>query len=276
MNRLRVRNSVCKHLRNWTSFAVVLALLSGFAALADNGSSLSGSTAGGSKMREPVQREPEALEHLATPQVYAGEGVRLRAHQLRLSNKAISRAMMDFEKRGLQPRWDQSRTILQATLGPTGRIPGASLQRVSYPQTWIDGSYELTLITYSNSTSQWEGIVYLHNPYEDDAYSALIITPATAEWDTVYEYWYPPDGGDPTCGGGYCELQGQLNQKISQTKNWQFTNAAHTPGPLARPALFGRIKRWVKCAWNTARGAGIICEDLVCFVGAAWWAIKNC
>lgn len=184
--------------------------------------------------------------------------------------------MKGFEKRGLAPKWDQSLTILDADPKSTAAIEGRPIRPVAYPQNLSDGTYELTLITYTNNTSQWEGVVYFHNPYEDDTYSALATTPETTDWDTVYEYWYPPDGGDPTCGGGACEVQGRLMPGIKNSPKASFMNASHTLGPLAKPGFFGRIRSWVSCIGRWVRGVGYYCEDLLCAVTTGWTAIKTC
>jgi hypothetical protein len=181
--------------------------------------------------------------------------------------------MRDFEKRGKEPKWDQSLTVLEAGPTSTASIAGRDMTRVSYPQTWTDGSYELTLVTYSNSSSQWEGILYFHNPYEDDTYASLITTPATAQWDTEYEYWFPPDGGDPTCGGGACEVYGRL----SQGPNASFvpTSYKSTAGPMVRGGFWGRIKSWIGCVWRHRDGFGW-CPDLWCAIQYGYFLISNC
>lgn len=273
MNRLRVTHSRCKYLRNCAVFLLSLALLSSFAVFAESGSTINGPSTGGRKVIEPQQREPNGQgRHRA--QVFVGDGARLRAHQLQSSNRAIARAMKDFEKRGKEPKWDQSLTVLEADSNSASTFAGPAIRRVSYPQTWSDGSYELTVITYSNSSSQWEGIVYLHNPYEDDVYAALITTPATAEWDTVYEAWYPPDGGDPTCGGGYCELS-RLTPGMKSAPRTGFINASNTTGPLARRGFFGRIKQWVGCVWRN-RGLIGLCDSLWCALQAIGFLASHC
>lgn len=132
MHRLRVKNSVCKQLRSCTVLLVTLSLVGSFAAFAESGSRVSGSSPGLVKAPEPRTREPKQREH-SRAQMFSGEGVRLRAHQLRSSNKAMARAMKDFEKRGLEPKWDQSLTVLETTSNSTAAISGRALQRASYP-----------------------------------------------------------------------------------------------------------------------------------------------
>src|SRR6185369_4214338 len=199
--------------------------------------------------------------------------VRLRALQLRSSNKAFARAMKGFEKRGLAPKWDQSLTILEAGSKSTAAIEGRSIRPASYQQTFTDGSYELTLITYSNSSSQWEGILYFHNPYEDDTYSAQITTPATAAWDTAYEYWYPPDGGDPTCGGGAYEVQGRLSP--GPKDGFVPTSYNSTARPMVRGGFWGRIRNWISCVWGHRDGFGW-CPDLWCAIQYGWFLVSHC
>lgn len=271
MQKLQVTNQVRKYLRNCTLFVLALALLSGFAALADSGNKVNGSSPAGGKVLKPQQPEANG-QGRPNAQVFAGEGVRLRALQLRSSNKAIARAMKGFEKSGRAPKWDQSLTILEADSKSAAAVEGRAIRRVSSPQY---GSYEVTLITYSNSSSEWEGVIYIHNPYEDDTYAALISTPATAAWDTVYEYWYPPDGGDPTCGGGYCEVQGRLTPGMGQAPKTGFMNASHTTGPLGKPGFFGRIRAWIGCVWSHRSLFGL-CQDLVCAYHAAIFLASNC
>lgn len=278
MENLQVTHAFCKYVRIWTSFVVALALLSSFAAFADVGRGMNSPAATWGRTLSPVGPEPSAGQQPRAAEAFKGEGARLRAQQLRLTNKAIRRAMRDLEKRGLAPKWDQSLTILQAKPRSTASANGGSIQRVSYPQTWSDGSYELTLITYSNGNSQWEGIIYLHNPYEDDTYEALISTPATAPWDTVYEYWYPPDGGDPGCGGGPCVVYGRVNPNASQAPGAKFVKAGYSAatGVLAKPGFWGRIKRWIGCVWNTCGWARELCPDLACFAYYCGNAMLGC
>jgi hypothetical protein len=273
MQKLQVTNRVRKHLRNFTLFVLALALLSGFAALADSGNKVNGSSPVGGKVLKPQQPEANA-QGRPNAQVFAGEGVRLRALQLRSSNLAIARAMKGFEKRGQTPKWDQSLTILETGSKSRAMIEGRAIKPVSYPQTFSDGTYELTLITYSNSSSQWEGILYFHNPYEDDTYAALITTPATSQWDTEYEYWFPPDGGDPTCGGGSCEVQGRLSQRPKAG----FVSTSHNSlaGRMVRGGFWGRIKQWVGCVWTQARLGAYWCSDLWCALGVLGSAILHC
>lgn len=274
MERIRVVHMVCKHLHACIALAVVLVLLSSFATFANNEGQTSWRTANRGEINDPLQQGPSVQDPRA-PEMYTGEGVRLRAQQLRSTNKAIARAMKDLENRGLSPKWDQSLTILQTKSTSTAHIAGGAIQRVSYPQTWTNGSYELTLITYSNGHSQWEGIIYLHNPNEDDTYESLISTPASVAWDTVYEYWYPPDGGGGQCYGGHCTSQ--LDPKSSQNPKLGFINALYKSptATLRTPGIFGRIKRWVGCVWGHRDLFGW-CQDLVCAVQAAWFLISNC
>lgn len=229
------------------------------------------------KVLETQERNAKGREH-SRAQIYRGEGVRLRAHQLKSSNKALARAMKDFDKRGLEPNWDQSMTVLDPSSNSTATISGRALQRVSYPQTqtWSDGSYELTLITYSNSSSQWEGILYFNNPNEDDTYEARILTPSNAEWDTAYEYWYPPDGGDPQCGGGSCPLYGISTPRLLQAPKTRLVNASYSAEPMGRRGIWGRIKQWAKCVWQDAVAGAYFCSSLWCWLGEVGSAILNC
>ena len=274
MNRLRVTHSGCKYLRSCTAVLLLLALLSSFAVFAESGNTVNGSSTGVGKALEPATTRAQGTGRSC--QIYKGEGVRLRAHQLQSSNRGIARAMKDFEKRGLEPKWDQSLTLLEPASISTATIAGRALRPVSSPQTWSDGTYELTLITYSMSSSQWEGIIYFQNPYENDTYAALITTPGLAEWDAAYEYSYPPDGGDPQCGGGECQLQGRSSSRLTQPFQTRFVNASLSPDPTVRRGIWGRIKRWAKCVWNEAVLGAYWCGDLICELGVIGSAILNC
>src|SRR5258708_15926111 len=121
MQKLQVTNQVRKHLRTFTRFVLALALLSSFAALADSGNQVNEPSPAGGKVLNSQQPQTNA-QGGARPQVFTGEAVRLRALQLRSSNKAIVRAMKCFEKRGLAPKWDQSLTILDAGSKSTAAI----------------------------------------------------------------------------------------------------------------------------------------------------------
>lgn len=167
MERIRITHNSCKHLRSCISLTVVLARLSSFAAFASSESKTKGLAASRGNITGRLQQETNTQDP-NVPEMYVGEGARLRAQQLRSTNKAIARAMKELESRGMSPKWDQSLTVFQTRSDSTTNANGEALKKVSYPQTWVDGSYELTLITYSSSNSQWEGIIYLHNPNEDD------------------------------------------------------------------------------------------------------------
>lgn len=78
MQKLQVTNRVRKHVRNFTLFVLALALLSSFAALADSGNKVNGPSTAGGKVLNPQQPQTNA-QGRTIPQVFTGEGVRLRA-----------------------------------------------------------------------------------------------------------------------------------------------------------------------------------------------------
>ena len=153
MKRLRIKHKLCKHLSSYTTFAVVMALLAILQPLLTAENSINSPATGAGKVPVPVQRGSNGQVG-SRAQSFRGEGVRLRSYQLRLTNKAIARAMKDFEKSGREPMWGRSLTILEPSSNSTATIAGRAIERVSYPQSWSDGSYELTLITYSSSSSE--------------------------------------------------------------------------------------------------------------------------
>jgi hypothetical protein len=94
---------------------------------------------------------------------YKGQAVRLRVQQLLNSNKAVARAMSDFEKRGLLPNWEESVTAMTIADKIAVSSKMGDVRRVSFTDDVIsDGTSEMTFITYSSSSNQWEGIIYIN------------------------------------------------------------------------------------------------------------------
>jgi hypothetical protein len=211
---------------------------------------------------------------------YKGEAVKLHVRHLSSTNKAIARAMKDFEKRGLVPSWENSFTLMSVSDGTTGQAAQQQhLQRVSYaPDTFTSGDYQMTFITYSETSTQWQGIIYINNPYEDDTYSAVINT-ASSGWDVPYEAYYPPDGGNPTCGGAPCDpnLTRRVEPKQGARSQTGLVKASYSRAAVSAVprGFWGRIKAWARCVndtcWWARHGGGIFSTISGCAA-----AVFNC
>jgi hypothetical protein len=129
MERIRGTHKACKQLQACISLAVVLVLLSSFATFANNDSRSGWRPANRGEINDP--KEGLGVQDRHAPEMYTGEGVRLRAQQLRSTNKAIARTMHDLENRGLSPKWDQSLTVLQTKTTSAASIAAGAVQRVS-------------------------------------------------------------------------------------------------------------------------------------------------
>ena len=208
-------------------------------------------------------------------QTFRGDAAKLRVYQVREKNKALVRVMSDLEKKGRRPSWDNSFTVMSVTGATVGQANPRKSLPVSYAQ---DGSYEMTFITYSESAGQWEGVIYINNPYENDTYYAVVTTPASG-WDVPYEVYYPPDGGDPTCGGGYCEILGAGRKGPERVISYKPVSARSSTGRTSAPTLpagfWGRIKRWAQCVNDTCWWARQ-CGGFWCTVSGCAQAIFRC
>lgn len=201
---------------------------------------------------------------------YSGQAVRLRARQLLNSNKAVARAMRDFEKRGLEPIWDESVTALAVDDKMAKHSKPGGVRRVSFTDDVIsDGTSEMTFITYVSSSNLWEGIIYINSPNENDTYSASLDSPNIG-WDVAYEYWYPPDGEDPICTGGRCTIGKNNSTPRNDDRQLRIVNVSY-PGLSATPrmSIWGRIKQWWSCTkggcyWASQSCGGFICRVRVC------------
>lgn len=260
MLKLHNLHAIRKYLSRALRYATAMALASAIFFALPNSLSVA----------SPGDNQPSQRSRIVD--AYGGEAVRMRAQQLRITNKALARAMRDFEQRGLQPNWESSVTVLSMNATTAAAFAPAAIRRVSYTQDTIsDGTSEMTFITYNASSSVWEGIIYIHSPYENDAYSAYLGSPNSG-WDVVYEYWYPPDGGDPTCTDGDCPIlsknETSPRNKISPQPSLVKTSYSRA---VAKPArgIWGRIKRWWNCTkggcyWGSQPCTGFLCKVRVC------------
>jgi hypothetical protein len=94
-------------------------------------------------------------------------------------------------------------------------------------------------------------------------------------WDVDHEYWYPPNGGDPTCTGGICPILGKNNAAPkADAGEFKAVNVSHSrPTATPRMSIWGRIKQWWNCTkgacyWGSQTCGGFVCRVRVCVGGA--------
>ena len=208
------------------------------------------------------------------------DAAKLRVMQLSGKDKALKRALKDFEKIGKHPDWDRSSVSIvepkskSATLqtpsvvGSNSFAPGG--------QTYDDGAgSEMVMVAESGPNDYWSGIIYVHDATTglDSTYSAVLTGLVMAQLETldvVDELYYPPDGsspireeppatvdstpyggGDPGGGGGggfinpLQELPVAKNI-MKRSPNGTLTNVAFRRGS-PRPGIIGWFKRYFRC-----------------------------
>ena len=184
---------------------------------------------------------------------FKGAAVKRQVEKRRLKNKGLERAIREYAKKGLSPNWEES--VLVQQLSETSAInkPKGLFERASYvtqQETYVEGDSEITFITYSGDLTYWDGIVYVHTPYQDDTYSGDFLTPTDdgTNWDVVNEVYYPPDGRTPCDGSRPCLEEGPVaksgNEKQAAGKS---VSLAHGGAKTVKPGLWGWLKNWWSC-----------------------------
>jgi len=190
---------------------------------------------------------------------FKGAAVKRSIEKRRLKNKGLERAIREYAKKGLEPRWDDSVILQQVSETSALDKPQGLFRRAAYlaPQeTYVEGGSEITFITYGGDLNYWDGIVYVHTPYQEDTYSGDFLTPSDdgTNWDVVNEVYYPPDGGTPCDGTRACMVEGPVadagpSQKVKA--NGKMSALAHGSAKAVKPGLWGWLKNWWNCVvWN--------------------------
>jgi hypothetical protein len=194
---------------------------------------------------------------------FKGAAVKNHIDKLRVKNKGLARAMKEYAKKGLTPKWEDSLSAVQVSeTSAAGKAMGL-FQQVSYvPQQedYYEGDSEITFITYGGDLNYWDGIVYVHTAYQDDTYSGDLLTPTDdgTNWDVANEVYYPPDGSTPCDGSRACMMDQQVSKATPGNKQKADRKAAsltnHSASPI-RPGLWGWLKNWWNCVvWSCAIG----------------------
>jgi hypothetical protein len=216
---------------------------------------------------------------------FKGAAVKRQVEKRRLKNKGLERAIREYARRGLSPRWDDSVIIQQVPEASAADKPKGLFQPASYhPQdeTYTEGDTEITFITYSGDLNSWDGIVYVHTPYQDDTYSGDFLTPTDdgSNWDLINEVYYPPDGSTPCDGSRPCMDQGPVSKAAPGRKAkaaGESARLAHSGAKALRPGLWGWLKSWWGCtrfgcsvAWNycPSNGYRFLCRVAGCVYAA--------
>lgn len=196
--------------------------------------------------------------------VSTGDTVKQRVQQLRLTDKALNRALKDMEKMGKLPNWEASAVIKQ--LQAPKKVEVASLNfvpasfKLQDSQSWNDSSgNEMIIITAYGDDSYWDGTIntYDASTGQRDTYNGSVDDLTAGDPDSsdvVDELYYPPDGGDPIREGGsggctreYACFQTEvMAANTSDTGKASMTKASLTSA--ARPVGFvGWFKRYFRC-----------------------------
>lgn len=184
---------------------------------------------------------------------FKGAAVKRHIEKQRLKNKGLERAIREYAKKGLSPRWEESVILQQVSETSNVDKPQGLFQRVSYlaqEETYVEGDSQITFITYGGDLNYWDGIVYVHTPYADDTYSGDFLTPTDdgTNWDVVNEVYYPPDGGTPCDGSRACMVEGPVAKASpKQQANDKMTSLAHGSAKAVKPGLWGWLKNWWSC-----------------------------
>jgi hypothetical protein len=187
---------------------------------------------------------------------FKGAAVKRQVEKRRLKNKGLERAIREYAKKGLSPNWEES--VLVQQLSETSAInkPKGLFERASYvtqQETYVEGDSEITFITYSGDLTYWDGIVYVHTPYQDDTYSGDFLTPTDdgTNWDVVNEVYYPPDGRTPCDGSRPCMMEEQVSKASGQQAGGKGVSLSHGGAKTVKPGLWGWLKNWWNCVvWN--------------------------
>ncbi|HKR02913.1 MAG TPA: hypothetical protein VJT09_19700 [Pyrinomonadaceae bacterium] len=218
-----------------------------------------------------------------------GDSVRRHVEKLRLKNKGLERAMREFARKGLTPRWEDSLSAVQVPETASADRPVGLFQRAAYqpPQdTYTQDGNEITFITYSGDLSYWDGIVYVHTPYQDDTYSGDFLTPTDdgSNWNVVNEVYYPPDGGSPCTGDRACMEQEQQVSKPTpghkQKAERKANSFANHSAAAARPGLWGWLKSWWGCVTSFCSFSYQVCSGVnyrfLCRVALCVYGLWGC
>lgn len=238
--------------------------------------------------------QPRTASNQLRTEKHKGDTVKEHARKMRIKNKGFDRAMKDFEKQGRKPDWEGSLSAQGFVVNPVAGVTRGQLRRVSFaPQdSLIEGEYEMTFITFEGSDlDNWSGLIYIRTPYEDDVYTASFSTPSddSSTWLQVSEFYYPPDGREPVCGGSmFCPEMPITNGQISKhsahgaSRKATATNAtvSHKIKSTAAPGFWSRISRWWGCTvlacTFTGCSGGNVFTRFICRVHTCAYAVFGC
>jgi hypothetical protein len=185
---------------------------------------------------------------------FKGAAVKRHVEKERLKNKGLERAIREYAKKGLSPRWEESVILQQVAESSAVDKPQGLFQRVSYPapqETYTEGDTSITFITYGGDLNYWDGVVLIQTPYQSDTYSGDFLTPTDdgTNWDVVNEVYYPPDGGTPCDGTRACMVEGPVAEASPAQKQKAEGKAmlAHGKAKAVKPGLWGWLKNWWTC-----------------------------
>lgn len=250
--------------------------------------------------------QPHAVQQNDLPQqlppgVFKGEAVRRRINALRVTNKALNRAMKDKEKVGKQVIWELSAVLVfpEPKKKQTAQLNLPKMMKASFApvqETLSDGTGEATFITYNGPDNTWDGTISVTDYYtgENVVYNGEMwdfgATNDPSVWDVTYEAYYPPDGGNPTeCPkDGYCTIQpAQAKNNEVGSSTSLMVSASYTP-TMKPAAPVGFIFRWFSSYWRcfsrTAAFVGRQCvspqpnirNSLICAMAAGVYAAGCC
>lgn len=218
-----------------------------------------------------------------------GESARQHVRALRARHKGLNRAMKDMEKQGRQVDWENSAVLF--TIDPTiSQAQRAKYRNVAFSaqDAYLQNADgEMSFITYHGADNNWEGTVYVtdYSTGATDVYNSVVdsggFTEFTEAATPVYEAYYPPDGGDPSCGGNYkcmdtvIMAQGQQQGAIFQKASYPRVFAA---------GFLSWLSKFFKCLGRSTSYFAERCvapspsfrNNLICAVTAAFQAAGCC
>ena len=209
-------------------------------------------------------------------QTLKGDAAKLRIQQIAGKNKALKRALKDFEKIGKTPVWESSAVFTQLPAeGPVAQFSPSRFGGNSFApeqQLFNDGAgSEMVMVTQSGPEDYWSGIVYVHDATTglDSTFTAVITGLVMSQLDSIEvidELYYPNDGSAPireepplepyydngggSGGGGpfnpLLEVQVSKND-VKGASAGKMTNASFGAGASPRRGIFGWFKRYFRC-----------------------------
>ncbi|PYP88364.1 MAG: hypothetical protein DMF61_07170 [Blastocatellia bacterium AA13] len=212
------------------------------------------------------------------------DAAKLRVMQISGKDKALKRALKDFEKIGKHPEWENSAVFIEEPEKKTATLQTPSVVGANsfapQSQVYDDGAgSEMVLITQSGPEEYWSGIVYVHDATTglDSTYTAVLTGLVMAQLETmdvIDELYYPPDGsypireepptnvdstpyggggGDGGGGGGRGGFESPLldvsvaKNNVKGSPTGTVINAAFRKGSPAPFGIIGWFKRYFRC-----------------------------